>query len=80
MSEDKDCTCPKCGKAGLSMGPAQVSLRQEDGSYKRIPHTALYSCRNGCTQNTLYGGEWNIEWVIDEGRKTVVEPSASEFA
>ena len=80
MPQVKDSTCPKCGQEGRNVGPSQVSIRQEDGTYKRIPHTPLYRCTSGCVHDTMYGGEWEIEWVIDDGQKTIVEPSASEFA
>ena len=80
MTEAEESICPKCGHKGYGMGPAQVAIRQADASYKHIPCTPLYKCASGCTQDTTYGGEWDIEWVIDDGQKIIVEPSAGEFA
>mgnify|MGYP000911878361 CR=1 FL=1 len=76
---DKE-SCPTCGKPGQDVGLSDVTIRQEDGSSKKLTNTPLFRCISGCTQDTSYGGEWEKEWVIDGDQKVSVQPSASEFA
>lgn len=73
-------SCPTCGKPGQYVGLSDVTIRQEDGSHKKLTNTSLYRCISGCIHDTTHGGEWEKEWVMDGDQKISVQPSASEFA
>ncbi len=80
MQEIDRKSCPTCGRPGQDVGLSDATIRQEDGSYKKLTDTPLYRCISGCLHDTTHGGKWEMEWVIDGDQKVSVQPSASEFA